>query len=158
MGSKAMVPAARAPTSPASVELVRLRPQPSTTATPGTRQFRVDDERARHIHATPLSGPAWAGWMATAPRLPHWHPRLVGQPRRHRPDLLSRASPEGVGSPPARGSACCFGRQDKLIDPRKAHQWLLNHDFQPQCTWADAGHRVAPHLFKPWITSISKGN
>ena len=101
-------------------------------------------------------GSSMGGWMATLlashTGTPAWlvNPAVIAR-------TIEPSFPEGLG-PHRPEVRVLFGRQDKLIDPKKAHQWLLNNDFQPQCTWADAGHRVAPDHFKPWITSISKGN
>jgi dienelactone hydrolase len=101
-------------------------------------------------------GSSMGGWMAlllaSHTGTPAWlvNPAVIGR-------SFEPAFPEALG--PYRPEVqVLLGKQDKLIDPKKAHQWLLNHDFQPQCTWADAGHRIAPDLFKPWITSISKEN
>ena len=97
-------------------------------------------------------GSSMGGWMATLLAShtgnPAWlvNPAVIGR-------SIEPSFPKGLG--PHRPEVhVLFGRQDDLIDPNQAAEWLEHNGFSVTATWIDEGHRISPDAFSNWITSI----
>jgi surfactin synthase thioesterase subunit len=98
-------------------------------------------------------GSSMGGWMATLlashTGTPAWlvNPAVIGR-------TIEPTFPEGLG--PHRPEVyVLFGRQDDLIDPHLASEWLERNGFSVTATSVDEGHRIEPPAFKAWIDQIS---
>ena len=97
-------------------------------------------------------GSSMGGWMATLlashTGTPAWlvNPAVIGR-------TIEPTFPEGLGGHRPEVHVL-FGRQDDLIDPHQAAEWLERNGFSVTATWVDEGHRIEPPAFKAWIDQI----
>ena len=79
---------------------------------------------------------------------PAWlvNPAVIGR-------TIEPTFPEGLGAHRPEVHVL-FGRQDDLIDPHQAAEWLERNGFSVTATWVDEGHRIEPPAFKAWIDQI----
>ncbi len=97
-------------------------------------------------------GSSMGGWMATLlashTGTPAWlvNPAVIGR-------TIEPTFPEGLGAHRPEVHVL-FGRQDDLIDPHQAAEWLERNGFSVTATWVDEGHRIEPPAFKAWIDQI----
>ena len=97
-------------------------------------------------------GSSMGGWMATLlashTGTPAWlvNPAVIGR-------TIEPTFPEGLGGRRPEVHVL-LGRQDDLIDPHQAAEWLERNGFSVTATWVDEGHRIEPPAFKAWIDQI----